>query len=59
MNFTKSIALTQSCFICFNLTAQNTGIQTYQDMIKRNEVDRQARLARDAAAAEARKTESN
>ena len=55
MKFARLIVLTLSCFICFNAAAQNAGIQIYQDMIKRNEADRQARLARDAAAAEAQK----
>ena len=33
----------------------NAGMQIYQDMINRNEADRQARLAREAAAAEAQR----
>ena len=38
-----------------NNRSNNAGVQIFQDMINRNEADRQARLARQAAAAEAQR----
>ena len=60
----KRLTLLTSLIMIFGLTvsqyavAQGRGsasVQIYQDMINRNEADRQARLAREAAAAEAQR----
>ena len=53
MKYVRLIAVTLCCFLSINAVAQNTAIQIYQNTINRNEADRQARLAREAAAAEA------